>query len=259
MAAEQGPRSVASAPGAAVVAKVAAVNCCIESVNGSSWSTAKERVAGAWEEVMAFLIQEHKLFDAELAGASAWARKAGWKSAWSPAVRVPAGGPSGAVAILVRDHFGLRDEHSISLGWLLSATLDVPDGSCMALVSLYLISGVGASPENLALMGRLGQTMARLSDRGIPCIAGGDWNLTLGQLETCSWAGRASAVALYLEVRLRTCRASGRAPRLLDYFAEPERCEAIVAAVRPVMAPMDPHRPVQQKLRANLSQALPWC
>ena len=108
---------------------------------------------------MAIVVQEHKLRGSEVDEASSWAFSKGWKSCWSPAGSGPAGGASGGVAILVRDHLGLHDDEEWSPHRMLSAVVDLPDGSCIALAAVYLISGEGASAGNLALLGTLGDAM----------------------------------------------------------------------------------------------------
>eukprot|EP00959_Pyramimonas_sp_CCMP1952_P293517 6138819-Pyramimonas_sp.AAC.1 len=53
-------------------------------------------------------MQEHHIFDDQLASASSWSIRHGWKSLFLPADRGPHGGPSAGVAILVRSGLGLH-------------------------------------------------------------------------------------------------------------------------------------------------------
>ena len=55
------------------------------------------------------LIQEHKLLEADIPAASAWADRQGWSAVWQPAEPGRRGGASVGVAILARRGVGLRE------------------------------------------------------------------------------------------------------------------------------------------------------
>eukprot|EP00959_Pyramimonas_sp_CCMP1952_P148495 3106788-Pyramimonas_sp.AAC.1 len=52
-------------------------------------------------------MQEHKQLQHQLASASSWAIRHGWKSLWAAAVTDSGGGASAGVALFVRESLGL--------------------------------------------------------------------------------------------------------------------------------------------------------
>ena len=91
----------------------------VETFNGSSWGTIKQRLGELQNTSVAVLFaQEIKLLEGSLGTASAWALNHGWKSFWAPSFVGPAGtarssrtdlgddGVSSGVAIFVKATLG---------------------------------------------------------------------------------------------------------------------------------------------------------
>eukprot|EP00959_Pyramimonas_sp_CCMP1952_P192580 4026886-Pyramimonas_sp.AAC.1 len=72
----------------------------VETCNVSGWGSAQRWLQRTPAHIV--LMQEHRISDDQLASASSWSIRHGWKSLFLPADKGPHGGPSAGVAILVR-------------------------------------------------------------------------------------------------------------------------------------------------------------
>ncbi len=135
----------------------------IETVNPTGWSALKRRLEGTSAHVV--LAQETWINQAAVAGASAWARRHGWRSIWSPATTTKRGGTAGGVAILARDYMGLHlppdEAHEIVPARAVMGVLEAPGQRSMRLISCYLKHGTKASAENAHTLARIGDVIER--------------------------------------------------------------------------------------------------
>ena len=225
----------------------------IETVNGSCWPTAQERISRLPGSVQAVLVQETKLFKDSLDAARDWARARGWKSVWSAALVGPNGGPSAGVAVLVREGLGLRDPFPVVPGRALAAVVDLPGDVALHLVAVYGVSADPTGLENLALLSAVGEWFQNCAACNHTAIAGGDWNLTPITLNLCGWATRAGVQLVAPSTQIGTCKIKKRRARVLDWFAVAGRAAAMVEAVDVQLdAAMSPHRPVRLTCRPEV-------
>ena len=148
----------------------------VATANTTCWKSARKYLSKrAKAEVIC--LQEHKLCTKEeLAEASQWCARNGWKSIWSPASPSSDGGEaSGGTAIVARDHLGLTDAHSLlePSDKACAAKLDFPGGRRTLVVSAYLKCSVGLNQENLRTLNAIGSAVT--SWKG-SAIVGGDFN-----------------------------------------------------------------------------------
>ncbi len=73
--------------------------------NTTGWGPLERLLQSTTADVI--LAQEHRLRGAQMAEASEWVWKKGWKSIWAEANKTPEGGLSGGVAVFARQHLGL--------------------------------------------------------------------------------------------------------------------------------------------------------
>ncbi len=150
----------------------------IETVNSTGWSALKWRILTTDAHVIC--AQETWVNQAAVAGASAWARRNGWRSVWSPAATTKRGGTAGGVAILARDHMGLHlppnDAHEVVPARAVMAVLEAPGQRAIRVLSCYLKHGVKATEENASTLALVGEVVQRCGDDE-PCVVGGDFNM----------------------------------------------------------------------------------
>jgi hypothetical protein len=78
----------------------------METANTTGWRALKRRLCTTKAHLL--FAQETRIRARDVPMASSWARRHGWKSLWSPAIRGRRGGPAAGVAVFAKDFLGLR-------------------------------------------------------------------------------------------------------------------------------------------------------
>ncbi len=150
----------------------------VEAVNSTGWRALQRRMRATTAH--ALLAQEVWLTPDAIPAATAWAKRNGWKTIWTPAKAGKRGGASGGAAILVRDWMGLRPPPVGSHEWVparvVAAVLEAPGHRPLLLVSSYLVHGCGPSPANVEILGTIGMQVQRQGP-GLLLVMGGDMNM----------------------------------------------------------------------------------
>ncbi len=206
----------------------------VETVNPTGWSALKRRLATT--SAHALLAQETWVDQAAVAGASAWARKRGWRSIWSPALNTRKGGTAAGVAIFARDFLGLHfppeEIHEIVPARAVMGVLEAPGSRPIRLISCYLKHGKGACTANAATLASIGAVIERCGDDE-PCIAGGDYNMPPEELLGTEVDRRVSATLFCPDTERGTYR-TAKAKSTIDYFLISDRVAAAVDDVATV-------------------------
>ncbi len=199
------------------------------SANTTGWGPLQRLMMDTEADVL--LAQEHKLTAGDIAAASDWAMRRGWKSLWAEAVETSEGGRSGGVVVLARSHLGLAPppwgDHIVSKARAVAATMEAPGCRPTVLVSAYLIDGVGPGAANRKILADIGRRLHSLGhaageDHGkhlgpMPCIVAGDFNMVPEQLAETGFADSVNATIVAPRTARGTCRAANSG-RVLDYF-----------------------------------------
>ena len=114
----------------------------VETANKSGWGPLRELLLTTASHVVCG--QEHRLVDdLEIDVASAWAKSQGYKSVWTPAVRMESGKSSGGVVVFVRDSLGVfpvrKDVSDRSEGRLVFAKVNLPNNSTFTFPALLRV------------------------------------------------------------------------------------------------------------------------
>ncbi len=165
--------------------------------------------------------QEHRLTADEVPGASAWARRHGWKSVWTPAVPGPAGGPSAGTVVLAQDFCGLRHPDSgpseVVPGRVVSAVVEAPSMRPFVGYAAYFHDGQELGRDNLGLIASIAAHFQSQGDDRLQFIVAADFNM---QPTTIARSGLASQMrgAVVAPSNARgTCRTRTSA-RTIDFF-----------------------------------------
>ncbi len=156
----------------------------VESANVTGPAGLRTRLRATRADVL--LAQETWVGEEAIPDLRDWARKQKWSSLWAPAkAGVNGGRPSGGVAILVRDHLGLREPDTGGPVWrqhrACAGVVEAPGYRPTICVSAYFQSGDGWGNENTALMASI---CAGLEAQGVvagrirPSVIGVDANMT---------------------------------------------------------------------------------
>ncbi len=125
--------------------------------------------------------QEHRLFEGAIPAASAWARRNGWKSIWTPAASGPNGGASAGTVILVRDFIGMRHpecgSHEVERARIAAAIIEPPACRPFLGYSAYFHDGQGLSRPNLALAAAIGSHWQSQGDPSLQFVVAADFNM----------------------------------------------------------------------------------
>ncbi len=166
--------------------------------------------------------QEHRLTADEVPGASAWARRHGWKSVWTPAVPGPAGGPSAGTVVLAQDFCGLRHPDSgpseVVPGRVVSAAVEAPSMRPFVGYAAYFHDGQELGRDNLGLIASIAAHFQSQGDDRLQFIVAADFNM---QPTTIARSGLASQMrgAVVAPSNARgTCRTRTSA-RTIDFFS----------------------------------------
>ena len=233
-----------------------------ETCNSTSWSAAKAFLETTGAHVVC--LQEHRLPQEEVAEASAWAIRAGWKSVWSAAVQGEAfernrNATSGGVALFCRKWLGMtaadqddkrRKDWPFELwpGRLVAAKVLVPGGRPIIMYSSYLVCGEELGPKNRAILEVLGKHIDR---HRYEWAAGGDYNLTPEKLALSEFCKKARAVIR--ATKEPTCM--NASPATLDFFLLSAGLPQAPSAVTSARCEgIRPHRVVQLEFEKPLQQ-----
>ncbi len=132
-------------------------------------------------EASVIFAQEHRLFEDAVPAASAWARRKGWKSIWTPATPGPKGGASAGTVVLVRDFVGLRhpDRGSaeVEKGRIAAAIIEPPACRPFMGYSAYFHDGQGLSRANLGIAAAIGAHWQSQEDPSLQFVVAADFNM----------------------------------------------------------------------------------
>ena len=226
----------------------------VESFNGSVWSTIRKRLRRTCAHVL--VAQEHRLREAEIAEASAYALKEGFKSLWIPAVDTGTGGrqTSGGVAIFVRSWLSLsqvggrgddgeredRDPVMLVPGRLMAAMVAGPGIRGLVVYGVYGQCSVGLAQANIDVYEQLARHVA---SHDLPWLAAGDFNVAPQQLEE-SGIPKSLGASLVFNPSIPTM-VSKKVVSCLDYFIVSDKFRQFVADWGvDTKARCKPHRPV---------------
>ena len=221
--------------------------------NTSCWKRAKKYLQDTLANVVVF--QEVRLysFDEE----SAWARRQGWKSIWTPAFKASTG-PSCGVASFVRDWMGLRclpgSQEHWPKGRMAAGVVECPDHPELVVIGGYLATGSDkeAADVNADI---LAACAAALRGGSVPGLVAADFNRTPAQLQALGLRSLGLVLA-YPDLELGTCKGAAQGPRVIDYFLTSGGLNCVVqsCSVDPE-DPLVPHRPVHLKLQPKVLKA----
>ncbi len=225
----------------------------IESVNSTGWAALKRRLMTTKAHVV--LAQETWVTQSSVAAASAWARKRGWRSVWSPAKVTNKGGVAAGVAIFARDFMGLHypagGSHEIHPARAVTGTLQAPGNRPIDLVSCYLQHGRGAAEANAQTLAEVGAACKDDPD-GVR-IVGGDFNMSPDELLGTGFDRELGATILHTDTARGTFR-TARTRSTIDYFLISDRLAAAVDSIMTVEGSgVRGHTPVQLAFKPRLA------
>ncbi len=172
-------------------------------------------------EASVIFAQEHRLFEGALPGASAWARKRGWKSIWAPATLGPNGGASAGTVVLVRDHVGLRHPDKgnaeVVRGRITAAVIEPPACRPFMGYSAYFHDGQGLSRANLGLAAAIGEHWQAQEDSSLPVVVAADFNMELATFAQTGLADKLKGRIVAPMTARGTCRSRAK-NSVYDYF-----------------------------------------
>ena len=212
-------------------------------INGSSWSTAKEVILQTSQHIRVVLVQETKLRGEQIDEQSATMHRLGWASAWEPAEVTALGGLSAGVAILVRGCHGLRAPQTVVPHRALKVTVDLDSDKALTVMTLYGYEGEGMTTRQAQLLRAVGERAQDSEAVGLIFVVRGDWNLTPSQL--CKARVCQSMGAHLHATQQITCKQTRQKGKVLDYFLASRRLGSTVVSTK-VWQRVDvrPHRPV---------------
>ena len=120
-------------------------------------------------------------------------------------------------------------------------------GAAVAVGVAYLHMGVEDGPENMKVLGQLGQS---LSATGLPFIVAADWDMEASTLRSTGWLDRLGGEVVAIPGVESTCTAGSG--RLIDFFVVSKRFAAAVQAKgQDMAAPWKPHAALILRLNAR--------
>ncbi len=226
----------------------------VETVNSTGWAALKKRLAGT--DAHAVLAQDTWVLQSAIPGASAWAKRHGWRSIWSPAIATKRGGTAAGVAIFVRDFMGLHHPegrpHVIYPARAVAGVMEAPGSRPVVLISCYLKHGCGAAGINAEVLAGMGATVQALCPDGV-CIMGGDYNMEPHELLATELDRTIDATIIHAANPRGTFR-TVKTCSMIDYFMVSDRLAAAIESVSTVEASgVRGHTPVQLKFRPKLA------
>ena len=196
----------------------------VATFNGSCWRTANSLLR---TDALVVCVQEAKLSkQADLAEASQWALNNGWHSIFSAAGRGPKGGLSAGVAILARPIVGLRlpsvGPWEVRKGRAIVAMVTLSGCPPIAVACTYLISGVGISKANAAILADVGQVLEQLD---APFVWGGDFNGSPASIAATEIHSRTGAAIIAAPEGAATCRTPFKSSNI-DFHRSRSTCKS---------------------------------
>ena len=223
----------------------------IDSFNANAWSSAAKRfLAPANSDVCC--LQETKLSPENCFSATSTARKIGWSAVHNHAWMSNASKGSGGASVAARKGVGIVNvsEHivqvmfryRICVSWISGI---IPGG--LYIISVYLRTAEGLSPENMLLIEELGAIVRALD---APWVAAGDWNIqpdTMLQANIPAVLGGCIHAPAY-----PTCNEN-----VYDYFIVAATISHMVSAVQRLDdGAANPHFPVRLLIRASAKRLM---
>jgi len=218
----------------------------IDTANSNSWASAEKAILRR-SSADVVLGQETKLLAAPGAQVPfSQGKRAGWRVCATPAHRTALGKGSGGCFIATTRSIGLHEHAGVVK---LAVRHRLHAGHVQAVmrggihvVSIWLIDGVGLSPENLMILEHAAEVILKL--RG-PWVIGGDWNLLPSVLEASKWLELVGGIIV--ATALTTCHSS-----TYDFFVVSEGLEGAVLGVQRIDdAGLHPHYPSRLLLAGN--------
>ncbi len=204
----------------------------VVSVNGTAWGSIQAFLSTTHAHVVC--AQEHRLPPQAIAAASAWARRRGWKSVWTPAVAGAGGGWSAGTAIFARSFLGLRHpavgSEVVAEGRVTAAVVEAPACRPFLTYSGYLFHGQGPSRANLDLLAAIGQHYEAHGDERIPFVIAADFNMSPEAVDRTALPARLSGKLVVPDCPRGTCRTRTRTATF-DYFVMSESLAEVVRSV----------------------------
>ncbi len=165
--------------------------------------------------------QEHRLAPDDIADASAWARRNGWKSVWAPAVQGPSGGSSAGTVVLARDCCGLRHpdvgDAVVVEGRAVGAMVEPPGCRPFMGYCAYFKDGQGLSRENLDIAAKVGDHVQAQGGGKVLYVIAADYNMEPETLARARLVDRIGGRIVAPTTPRGTCR-TRTAARVYDYF-----------------------------------------
>ena len=222
----------------------------VETVNTTGLRNLKHRICHT--EAVVVMCQETKVPLESVPEARAALRRLGWRAAFSPAMRGPAGGLSGGVCICARAwlDFWPHEVESLVQGRLVQAWLNSRKFGRVALYSTYLVSGQGTNEPNEEIVAVLLDAAAA---HGLPFLAGGDW-------QSCP-SGLADLISANPKVDVwapeeHTFKCS-TGESTLDYFLADARLAPALSGLEVIHSALVPqHRPVHMIISTGVGSTL---
>ncbi|CAK0802338.1 unnamed protein product [Prorocentrum cordatum] len=140
------------------------------------------------------------LGESRLGEFQARALDAGWHGLWAPS---PTTGDSatsnfGGVAVLVPTYIMVTappdDGHIIYPGRAVCAQINWGVAGGIIVASVYLVTSIGISGENIEVLWALAQRVAAWNSRDLDWILGGDWNADIDALNVRNWVETMAAI-----------------------------------------------------------------
>ncbi len=224
----------------------------IATANGTGWVPIRAWLRECRHDILC--VQEHRQMHREdVDAASEVAKNIGWKSMWTPAVRSQheAGEASGGTAIFIRDHLGARAPPGgaeVYPGHCTAALIDAGGTGGVVCYSVYLRCGDELNGFNWALLTAIaGHARAH----GLPCVFGGDWNVTPEALAHSGWVAAIGAIVVRAPVT-HTVTIRGRPGRHIDYFVITKELASLgLSAAVDGSAPIRTHNAVMVEVPAR--------
>ncbi len=165
--------------------------------------------------------QEHRLRADDIAAASAWARRSGWKTIWAPAVDGAGGGAAGGTVVCARSFMGLRHPDRggsvVCEGRAVAAIVEPP--SCRPFVgySAYFHDGQGLSRSNVELAAAVGAHWQAQETDALQMILAADFNMEPAAFAKAGLAEKVWGRLVVPRTPRGTCRTRTKASTF-DYF-----------------------------------------
>ncbi len=219
-----------------------------------------------WRPLQAFLknteanvvcAQEHRLLPDSVPAASAWARKNGWKSVWTPAKRGVGGGASAGTAIFTREFIGLRHPERgaavVAEGHVAAAVVEPPSCRPFIAYAAYLHHGQGLSRPNLALISDIGAHWQSQGDETLQLVIAADFNMRPDVFARSGLASKIWGRVVAPMSPRGTCRTRSGG-RTYDYYYMSAAMADLVADIYPIEGTgVRTHAPVMAEFHPRLA------